>query len=442
MRRHRRAADGPRRAGITTLTLPRVAALERLLAIIPTLEPPFILLEDGRGTGHTHLVWGAQRRWRAEWGGSIAVPSVAPGETPWYGLLAYEAGLPSPLVPAEPVVPQPFADFFQPQNRILLAPQDGTVTCEGSDAAARWHEADRALPAPALPPAAPPTSRSRVWRSIDESGFIAAVQRAREHIAAGDIYQVNLSVAERWPLSGSAWDAYRRLREANPSPWMGFAEFGDWRLVCGSPELLVEVAATGGGDGRHVRTRPIAGTRKKTGAPAEDARMRAELRLDEKERAEHVMLVDLARNDTGRVAEFGSVLVAEREVVEEYSHVFHLVSEVHGWLRPQATAADVLTSFFPGGTISGCPKIRAMEIIRQLEPAARGAYTGALGWIGSDALQLNIVIRSAVVSTEHVVVQAGAGIVADSIPAREWRESLRKAEAIRLAFGLRGAGTS
>jgi para-aminobenzoate synthetase component 1 len=221
---------------------------------------------------------------------------------------------------------------------------------------------------------------------------------------------------------------------------MGFADFGDWRLVCGSPELLVEVAATGGGDGRVVRTRPIAGTRKKTGAPVQDARMRAELRLDEKERAEHLMLVDLARNDTGRVAEFGSVRVAEREVVEEYSHVFHLVSEVRGWLRPQATAAEVLSSFFPGGTISGCPKIRAMEIIRQLEPAARGAYTGALGWIGGDALQLNIVIRSAVVATGQVVVQAGAGIVADSIPAREWRESLRKAEAIRLAFGLRGAG--
>jgi para-aminobenzoate synthetase component 1 len=353
--------------------------------------------------------------------------------------LAYEAGLPSPLVPAEPVVPQPFGDFFQPQNRILLAPLDGAVTCEGSDAAARWHEADRALPAPTLLLAAPPASRTRPWRSIDESAFISAVQRAREHIAAGDIYQVNLSVAERWPLRGSPWDAYRRLREGNPSPWMGFADFGDWRLVCGSPELLVEVAAAG--DGRVVRTRPIAGTRKKTGAPAQDARMRAELRLDEKERAEHLMLVDLARNDTGRVAEFGSVLVAEREVVEEYSHVFHLVSEVRGWLRPQATAADVLSSFFPGGTISGCPKIRAMEIIRQLEPAARGAYTGALGWIGSDALQLNIVIRSAVVSTEHVVVQAGAGIVADSIPAREWRESLRKAEAIRIAFGLRGAET-
>ena len=427
MRRHRRTADGPRHSGIT---------LERLLAIVPTLEPPFILLEDGRGSGHTHLVWGARQRWRAEWGGPIAAPPVAPAESPWYGVLAYEAGGPGSGAAAEPVVPQPFGDFFQPENRILVAPEDGAVTCEGSDAAARWREADRVVPAPV--PAAPAAPRAPPWRSFEEPGFVSAVQRAREYIAAGDIYQVNLSVAERWPLLGSPWDAYRRLREVNPSPWMGFADFGDWRLVCGSPELLVEVVAAG--DGRVVRTRPIAGTRKKTGHPTQDARMRAELRLDEKERAEHLMLVDLARNDTGRVAKFGSVQVAEREVVEEYSHVFHLVSEVRGWLRPQATATEVLSSYFPGGTISGCPKIRAMEIIRQLEPAARGAYTGALGWISGDALQLNIVIRSAVVSTGQVVVQAGAGIVADSIPTREWRESLRKAEAIRLAFGLRNAG--
>jgi len=420
---------------VTTLAVPRVTALERLLAIVPTLDPPFILLEDGRGTGHSHLVWSARRRWRAEWGGPIAAPPVAPGEPAWYGVLAYEAGRSGPGATVEPVVPQPFADFFQPDNRILLAPQDGAVTCDGNDAAARWRETGRVPLTPV--PAVPSAPRVRPWRSFDEPGFTSVVQRAREYMAAGDIYQVNLAVAERWPLLGSPWDAYRRLREVNPSPWMGFADFGDWCLVCGSPELLVEVAAAG--DGRVVRTRPIAGTRKKTGDAALDARMRAELQLDEKERAEHLMLVDLARNDTGRVAEFGSVRVAEREVVEEYSHVFHLVSEVRGWLRPQATAAEVLSSFFPGGTISGCPKIRAMEIIRQLEPAARGVYTGALGWIGGDALQLNIVIRSAVIAAGQVVVQAGAGIVADSIPAREWRESLRKAEAIRLAFGLRSA---
>jgi para-aminobenzoate synthetase component 1 len=257
------------------------------------------------------------------------------------------------------------------------------------------------------------------------------VRRAREYIAAGDIYQVNLSVAERWPLATDPWDAYLSLRRLNPSPWMGYADFGDWQLVCGSPELLIEWTA----DGR-LRTRPIAGTRKKTGDAVADARMRMELTLDEKERAEHLMLVDLARNDVGRLAQYGSVRVAEREAVEEYSHVFHLVSDVEGVARPGISAADVVAAMFPGGTITGCPKIRAMEIISELEPVARGAYTGALGWIGPDALQLNIVIRSAVVSAGEVAIQAGAGIVADSVPRREWNEALRKASAVRAAFGF------
>ncbi|HEY6809121.1 MAG TPA: anthranilate synthase component I family protein, partial [Gemmatimonadales bacterium] len=281
--------------------------------------------------------------------------------------------------------------------------------------------------------AAPPTHDTRHLtpvRFFDGPAFEAAVRRALDYIAAGDLYQANLSVAERWPLSIGPWDAYLHLRRLNPSPWMGFADFGDWQLVCGSPELLVEWSAGG-----RVRTRPIAGTRKKTGDRTTDARMRAELTLDDKERAEHLMLVDLARNDIGRLAAYGSVRVAEREVVEEYSHVFHLVSEVEGQARAGIGAGDVVAALFPGGTITGCPKIRAMEIIAELEPVARGAYTGALGWIGADALQLNIVIRSAVVSGGEVAIQAGAGIVADSIPGREWREALRKAAAIRSAFG-------
>lgn len=287
------------------------------------------------------------------------------------------------------------------------------------------------------------------WRSFSQNEFEAAVLRAKCHIAAGDIYQVNLSVAERWPLTPDPsslsfrwpltpdpsslpfdpWPLYLRLRDINPSPWMGYADFGDWQLVCGSPELLVERS------GDELRTRPIAGTRRKTGEARADGAMREELRLDEKERAEHLMLVDLARNDIGRLAQYGTVDVAEREVVEEYSHVFHLVSEVRGVARAETAQAAVVASLFPGGTITGCPKIRAMEIIGDLEPVARGAYTGALGWIGPRDLQLNIVIRSAVVSQGQVVVQAGAGIVADSIPAREWKESLRKAAAVRTAFG-------
>jgi para-aminobenzoate synthetase component 1 len=353
---------------------------------------------------------------------------------PWYGVLSYEAGLPEWVTPAGPALAQPLADWFVPANRIILASDGRVVRFEGPEARDRWIESD-GLTSPVarvVPDGAP-----EPWRSFDAVGFEAAVRRAREYIAAGDVYQVNLAQAERWAFPGDAWDAYRRLRAVNPSPWMGFADFGDWQLVCGSPELLIEVIPSAEeGAGALARTRPIAGTRKKTGDAARDVRMRAELRLDEKERAEHLMLVDLARNDLGRVSAYGSVHVAEREAVEEYSHVFHLVSEVRARLRPDVTAAAVVDAVFPGGTITGCPKLRAMELIRELEPVGRGAYTGALGWIGADGLQLNIVIRSAVVSGGQALVQAGAGIVADSIPAREWRESLRKAEAVRLAFGL------
>jgi para-aminobenzoate synthetase component 1 len=260
-------------------------------------------------------------------------------------------------------------------------------------------------------------------------------------------------------MTCTPWEVYLRLRAINPSPWMGFADFGDWQVVIGSPELLVEVGGRVGHEGHEghvgrvgpsshlllapvapvapvvIRTRPIAGTRKKTGDPGRDAAMRAELKLDAKEQAEHRMLVDLARNDVGRVAEFGSVHVAEREVVEEYSHVFHLVSEVRGVLRPDCRVGDAVAALFPGGTITGAPKIRAMEVIAELEPVARGAYTGGLGWVGPDGGQVNILIRSAVCLGGVACVQAGAGIVWDSDPAREWRESLRKAAALRLALG-------
>lgn len=394
-----------------------------------------MLLEDGRGNGTSHLVWGASRRFRPDDGTAGALPP-APGDMPWYGLLSYEAGLPAWIAPASPALAQPRTDWFVPENRILLGSDGRALALDGPDARARWRDAPGVPARPPVP--APPLVPSHAWRSFDAPAFAAAVRRSHAYIAAGDIYQVNLALAERWDYGGAAWDAYRRLRALNPSPWMGFADFGDWQLVCGSPELLVEVRPDRGG--RRVRTRPIAGTRKKTGDGAADARMRAELRLDEKERAEHLMLVDLARNDLGRVSAYGSVHVAEREAVEEYSHVFHLVSEVRGRLRPEAGVADVVEGVFPGGTITGCPKLRAMEIIRELEPVGRGAYTGALGWIGARALQLNIVIRSAVVGGGRVLIQAGAGIVADSLPEREWREALRKAEAVRLAFGAAVSG--
>ena len=280
-----------------------------------------------------------------------------------------------------------------------------------------------------------PSSRhpALLQRSFTQPAFESAVRRVKEYIAAGDVYQVNLAVGERYETALTPWELYLRVRVVNPSPWMGFADFGDWQIVSGSPELLVEVGGRGGLG--VIRTRPIAGTRKKTGDPDRDAAMRAELTLDLKEQAEHRMLVDLARNDVGRVAEFGSVHVAEREVVEEYSHVFHLVSDVVGLLRADRTVTDAVAALFPGGTITGAPKIRAMEVIAELEPVARGAYTGGLGWLGPDGAQLNILIRSAVFRDGAVGIHAGAGIVWDSDPTREWRESLRKAAAMRVALG-------
>ena len=406
---------------------------DRLLAIAADLPPPFVLLEDGRGAGASHLVWGSAARRRIAWTAEVPALGDLAGPDAWYGAVAYDPGLPPPAARRRPLVAQPLADLFLPTQRIVVDGPSHRARCHGAEAAERWAASapPRAVEAPtqgrsarseasALPPV----------RSFDEATFGAAVSRALDYIAAGDIYQVNLSVAERIPLADPPLEVYRRLRGINPSPWMGYADFGDWQLVCGSPELLVEVR-----EGQAV-ARPIAGTRKKTGDAATDARMRHELATDTKEAAEHVMLVDLARNDLGRIAAFGSVAVARTAAVEEYSHVMHLVSDVRARLRSGVTPLEVFEAMFPGGTITGVPKIRAMEIIAELEPVARGGYTGALGWTGRDAAQWNIVIRSAVMSGGWAVVQAGAGIVADSDPGREWRESLRKASAMRVALGL------
>ena len=405
---------------------PAGSARDRLLAFAgrPGLSRPLVLLE-GPG-GATHLAWGARSRRRLAWDAPADPAVLAPPGRRLYGTIAYEFGLPAGVPRRPPAVPQPLVDLFDPLNLVILDARGEVVRAEGPAARECLAGPEPVAAEPDLPRAV-----GAPWRSFSQPEFEAAVRRAQDLIAAGDIYQVNLSVAERWSQAPDPWLLYLRLRAINPSPWMGFADFGDWQLICGSPELLIERTVRG-----VLRTRPIAGTRRKTGAPEADRRMREELALDEKERAEHLMLVDLARNDVGRISRYGTVAVAEREVVEEYSHVFHLVSEVRGVERPGTDAADVVASLFPGGTITGCPKIRAMEIIGDLEPVARGAYTGALGWLDERELQLNIVIRSAVVSGGLVLIQAGAGIVADSIPEREWKESLRKGAAVRAALGL------
>ncbi|WP_410772319.1 anthranilate synthase component I family protein [Fontibacillus sp. BL9] len=265
--------------------------------------------------------------------------------------------------------------------------------------------------------------------SMSRQEFEAAVSRIQEYIAAGDVFQVNLSLRQAFKMSASPEAVYEWLRLINPSPYMGLLRFPDFQLVSASPELLVKLE-----NGR-MSTRPIAGTRRRGLTEEEDAFMEAELTQSEKERAEHIMLVDLLRNDLGRVAEYGSVGVSELFCIERYSHVMHLVSEVEGTLPPGKTAFDAIAAIFPGGTITGAPKVRTMEIIEELEPVTRGPYTGSMGWIDYNGnMELNIIIRTLVVKDGFGYIQAGAGIVIDSIPYREYRESRNKAKAVAVAL--------
>jgi anthranilate/para-aminobenzoate synthase component I len=258
--------------------------------------------------------------------------------------------------------------------------------------------------------------------NLTKSQFMNMVRRAKEYIRVGDIYQVNLSQRFQISLPTDPLTVYERLRQINPSPFASFFDFGEIKLVSSSPERLVKL------ENGQVETRPIAGTRP-INAPA------GELLLDPKEQAEHIMLVDLARNDIGKVCQPGSVHVDELMVVEKYSHVQHIVSNVRGQLSAGKTSGDLIRAVFPGGTITGCPKIRSMEIIEELEPVKRGVYTGSNGYIGPDRLDLNIAIRTIVIKGQQAYVQAGAGIVADSDPEREFWETEHKARAMLEALG-------
>ncbi len=271
--------------------------------------------------------------------------------------------------------------------------------------------------------------------TFDEPGFCAAVNRIRDYIRAGDTYQVNLSTRQSFPMHASPESVYETLRGVNPSPYMGLFRFPEFSLVCGSPELLVRVR-----DGE-ISSRPIAGTRPRGATPESDDALRAELAANTKENAEHLMLVDLLRNDLGRVSKPGTVHVPEYMTVESYSHVMHLVSHVVGEPLREATASDILRAVFPGGTITGAPKVRTMEIIEELEPVRRAFYTGSAGWIsGAEAMELNIIIRTLHAQSGYAHIQAGAGIVAVSVPDREYRESLNKARAMIVALGMTSAG--
>ncbi len=287
----------------------------------------------------------------------------------------------------------------------------------------------------------PVTSSESVgkWKAtFSDEEFMNAVERAKEYIRAGDIIQVVLSRRFEKLFYGNPLTLYRALRHINPSPYMYYLDYEDFQIVGASPEVLVRLE-----NGR-VETRPIAGTRRRGKTPQEDLALEKELLSDEKEKAEHIMLVDLARNDVGRVAKIGTVRVTDLMVIERYSHVMHIVSNVIGELREDKDAFDVLKACFPAGTVSGAPKVRAMEIIDEMEPSERGVYAGAVGYFSFDGnMDTAIAIRTAVVRRNKVYVQAGAGIVADSIPELEAKETVNKAKALFRAVelaekGLRG----
>lgn len=270
---------------------------------------------------------------------------------------------------------------------------------------------------------------------IGEEAFLKAVARSKQYIFDGDIMQVQISQRLSRKFDGEPLSLYRSLRTLNPSPYMYYFNFGDFQIVGASPEILVRL------EGGKVTLRPIAGTRRRGATPEEDRALAEELLADPKERAEHVMLIDLGRNDVGRIAQTGTVKVTENMVIERYSHVMHIVSNVEGTLKPGLDAVEVLKATFPAGTVTGTPKVRAMEIIDELEPVKRGVYAGACGYIGYHGdMDLAIAIRTGVVKDGELHVQAAAGIVADSVPASEWNETGMKARALLRAAEVASEG--
>jgi len=291
---------------------------------------------------------------------------------------------------------------------------------------------------------ATPRPEPRAGREVNETDFVSgftedgfkqAVERAREYIVEGDVMQVVLSQRLSVPFSAPPLDLYRALRSLNPSPYMFYLNLHDFHIAGSSPEILTRL------EDDTVTVRPIAGTRRRGHDEADDRAMEAELLADPKELAEHLMLIDLGRNDVGRIAETGSVELTEKMLVERYSHVMHIVSNVEGKLKPGMSAMDVLRATFPAGTVSGAPKIRAMQIIDELEPVKRGVYAGAVGYLGWNGnMDTAIAIRTAVIQSGQLHIQAGAGIVCDSQPNLEWKETMNKGRAVFRAVAMAEAG--
>ncbi len=383
----------------------------------------------------------------------VPTPGLPPFSAGAVGYLAYEAvrmleRLPPRLEPdvdLDDAVFMYFSNlvaFDHVQHRLYLIANvlteegKGTLQAMYDAAVRRLHALERQLQRPWRSPRfRPPTGHLRVRANMTRQTYEAMVERAKEYIRAGDIFQVVLSQRLEVPMRVPPFEVYRALRVVNPSPYMYFLRLGDAVILGSSPEMLVKVT------GREVEYRPIAGTRPRGKTQEEDRRLEEELRSNEKERAEHIMLVDLGRNDIGRVCEFSTVRPKELMFVERYSHVMHLVSSLEGTLRPGQDSYAALAACFPAGTLSGAPKVRAMEIIDELEPTRRGLYGGSVLYVDfSGNLNSCIVIRTVLAKNGRAYLQAGAGIVADSVPALEYEESMNKAKAMLKAFEIAEKG--
>ena len=322
----------------------------------------------------------------------------------------------------------------------LMVYADPTQPLAYANAQARLEELKQRLKAPAIAPSIAPSTSHTVERSFAKLDYLAAVERAKELIAAGDFMQVQVGQRIHKEFTASPLSLYRALRSLNPSPYMYYYHLGDAHVVGASPEILVRQESTP--EGQKITIRPLAGTRPRGATPEADKAAEDELINDPKERAEHVMLIDLARNDIGRIAQTGSVKVTEAFVVERYSHVMHIVSNVEGLLLNGAdgqplSSMDVLKATFPAGTLTGAPKVHAMELIDQLEPTKRGLYGGACGYLSfAGDMDVAIAIRTGIIKNQTLYVQAAAGVVADSVPELEWRETEHKARALLRAAEL------
>jgi len=383
----------------------------------------------------------------------VTVPGLPPFSAGAVGYLSYEVvrlleRLPPRVAPDVDVDEAAFmyfsslVAFDHVQHRLFLIANVLTEEGPGSlrakyDAAVRQLERLKRMLARPLrvPRFRPPKGPLRVQPNMTRQHYQRMVERTKEYIRAGDIFQGVVSLRLEVPVRVPPFQIYRALRAVNPSPYLYFLRFPNATILGSSPEMLVKVS------GRNVEYRPIAGTRPRGQTEADDLRLEEELKSDEKERAEHIMLVDLGRNDVGRVSEFQSVRPTEIMFVERYSHVMHLVSSIQGRLRPDADSYAALAACFPAGTLSGAPKVRAMEIIDELEPTRRALYGGAVLYLDfSGNLNSCIVIRTVLVKGKKAYLQAGAGIVADSVPSLEYQECLNKAKAMLQAFELAERG--